>query len=453
MISEEEIPEHWRILQISDVIEKSVNGGTPKRSEDEYWGEEIPWLSSSEVRGKYTTDTPEESITQKGLDESSAKIWPKNTVLVAMYGRGTIGRPAITSARLSGNQAICGLIPDNDLINTEFLYYWLASIKDRMANKGRGATASQQNLNQSIITETVVPVPPLDEQKQIVDFIDGQLETIDDLETAVSILESKVDRYEGTLLAYLFAGQEDFSAEGVSGTPSNEDVPEHWDVKSLGEEAEINPRVDYSEDREKYPHVPMDGVSAETQSIQYFSERDSVYSGLAKFKQGDILFARITPCMENGKVALVDDLPTGEEMSFGSTEFAVVRPSGRLLKKFVYYYLGSPVVRNEAESKMTGATGRKRVPLDYLRNTLQIPIPPKDEQQKIIDQFEMVRSEVTEAQEKINSVQRLFTEYRASILNHAFRGELLNPSGSGADHEQRDDYPQQTQATLSRNEW
>ena len=117
-------------------------------------------------------------------------------------------------------------------------------------------------------------------------------------------------------------------------------------------------------------------------------------------------------------------------MSFGSTEFAVVRPSSRLLEEFVFYYLGSPVVRNEAKKKMTGATGRKRVPLDYLRNMLQIPIPPKEEQQRIIDKCETVQSEVTEIQEKIESVQRLFAEYRASFLNHAFRGELSNLLGS-----------------------
>ena len=122
MISEKKIPDHWQQLQIEDVIEKSVNGGTPKRSQDQYWGGEIPWLSSSEVRGKYTTANPEEYITQKGLDESSAKIWPENTVLVAMYGRGTIGRPAITSAKLSGNQAICGLVPNESIINSEYLY-------------------------------------------------------------------------------------------------------------------------------------------------------------------------------------------------------------------------------------------------------------------------------------------------------------------------------------------
>jgi type I restriction enzyme S subunit len=166
MIEKSEMPEHWNIESIEDIIDEANIGGTPLRSEDKYWGGDIPWISSGAVsaEGKYTTPSPDEGITNLGLEESSTKLWSEGTVLVAMHGRGTLGHSAIASIRTTGNQSICGLQTNEKKVSNEYLYYWLQNIREPLANKGRGATASRQNLNQSLILDTKVPVPPLDEQ-------------------------------------------------------------------------------------------------------------------------------------------------------------------------------------------------------------------------------------------------------------------------------------------------
>lgn len=274
MISESDIPGHWELKTIEDIVRKAKNGGTPRRSNDEYWEGDIPWLSSSEVRGKYTTDSPEEYITQKGLEESSAYYWPEGTVLVAMYGRGTIGRPAIAGNKTTGNQAICGLIADEEEINNEFLYYWLENIRDYLANKGRGATASRQNLNRGLIIETKVPVPPLDEQERIVKSIEEQLDTVESLSKNINRLSEFSQEYEESLLAFLFAGKEKVSEGSVSTLPTEEEVPPNWEIKELGEIADFQNGNDFSKDQweeDGRPIIRIQNLTGTGDSFNYYS--------------------------------------------------------------------------------------------------------------------------------------------------------------------------------------
>jgi type I restriction enzyme S subunit len=320
------------------------------------------------------------------------------------------------------NQHIYNVDPDENEVTEDFIYWLLKHAAKTLERKKVGGAL--QHIRKSHVTGFDVQIPPIDEQHQIVNEIEDQIGAIDELENTVNSLERKVNEYGDAAFSHLFHGQNDLSDETVAGTPTEADVPDNWDVERLGDVAEINPRISYSEDRDKYPHVPMDGVNADTQEIDYFEGRDSVYSSLAKFEQDDVLFARITPCMENGKVALVEELPEGEDMSFGSTELAVIRAGDELMKEFVYNYLSSKMVRAEAENTMTGAAGRKRVPLDYLKEDLQIPVPPLDEQAEIVNQLESVREKLSTTREAIDTVGNRFDEYRDSVLHHAFRGEL-----------------------------
>lgn len=441
---EQEIPDHWGLAKIEDVVKQAFNGGTPKRSNEEYWGGEIDWLFSGEVVGKEVKKT-KEKITQKGLDNSSAKLFPKSSVLVAMYGK-TRGQSVICGMKMSGNQAICCLVPEKSKIRTEYLLYCFKWLRPVLVAQGRGG--GQKNINQSVILEQKIPIPPLEEQDEIAETIDAQLRSLDSLIETITSLRSKTSEFEDSFLASIFAGRSS-SSDVILGTPSIEGIPEHWEIEKLGSVANVNPSVNYSEDKDTYPHVPMDGVDEETQQIEYFSTRDSVYSGLARFEEGDILFARITPCMENGKVALVNELPDGEKMCFGSTEFAVIRTGEKLLQKYAYYYMASAIVRGEAKGKMTGATGRKRVPFGYLRNELQVPLPPLDEQQKIIEQVEILQHEMSIARQSIQNVQGLFDEYRASVLDYAIKGKLHSEFGRDI-AQTRDDDGRQKQNSLSR---
>ena len=163
----------WQTRKLGDLC-KTGSGGTPLKARKEYYeGGTIPWLLSGEVsQGEVRAAT--NFITQKGLENSSAKLFPKDTVLVAMYGAtaGQIGKLRFEAAT---NQAVCGILPNKHFI-PEFLFYLLLSRKDELVAQATGN--AQPNISQIKIKNTDVPIVPLPEQKRIVKTLDEALDGI-----------------------------------------------------------------------------------------------------------------------------------------------------------------------------------------------------------------------------------------------------------------------------------
>ena len=199
----EETPDDWSTRTIGEICINSFNGGTPKRSDSRYWGGGIPWLSSGEIRGHQITSA-EESITQTALDESSAKLFPANSVLVAMYGGGTRGRSAILREEMSGNQAICCLVPDPSVCTVEYLWQYLRHIKSELSDKGRGG--AQKNLNKSIITSTQIPIPPIKTQKAIVHHLNQAYNSTNSVLNDKNNISKIKDDMEVSVLTQAFTG-------------------------------------------------------------------------------------------------------------------------------------------------------------------------------------------------------------------------------------------------------
>ena len=193
-------------------------------------------------------------------------------------------------------------------------------------------------------------------------------------------------------------------------------IPENWSWVPLGDIIEVNPRYSYDKEKSEYPHVPMAAVSENEKRITEFTTKDNIYSGLAKFKQGDVLFARITPCTENGKLALVEQLPDEEEISFGSSELAVLSPSERIDKKFLYYLCQAPGLRRRAINQMKGASGRKRVPYSFFREDIEVPLPPRTEQEEIVKRLDQVFEEYTEIDREYRREQEIESQLHFSVF-------------------------------------
>ena len=158
----------WEEKKLGKVCETRA-GGTPLKSHKEYYEKgNIPWLRSGEVCRKNIIEN-ELFITQKGLKNSSAKLFPKNTVLIAMYG-ATAGQVGILKFECSTNQAICGILPNKNFI-PEFIYYKFLEGKNLLVKQAVGG--AQPNISQIKIKNTLIPLPPLPEQKQIVKQLDA----------------------------------------------------------------------------------------------------------------------------------------------------------------------------------------------------------------------------------------------------------------------------------------
>lgn len=208
-------------------------------------------------------------------------------------------------------------------------------------------------------------------------------------------------------------------------SPKQKELPAGWILSKLNDISDINPRLDKTKisDNSLVVFVPMASVGADDGKIdisqkRYFSE---VKKGFTPFQSGDIIFAKITPCMENGKIAVVPHLEN--QYGFGSTEFHVIRPKTNIDAHYIYYFLSRLDYRKEAASKMTGAVGQKRVPVDFIK-TSNIPVAPLNEQKRIIAEIEKQFSRLDEATAALKRIKANLKRYKASVLKAAVEGKL-----------------------------
>ena len=167
---------------------------------------------------------------------------------------------------------------------------------------------------------------------------------------------------------------------------------DEWETVRLGEVCEVNPSKKFNttiSDELPVGFLPMEAVSNDGDILRVDSRKyGEVKKGFSGFQDGDVLIAKITPCMENGKGALVSGMPSG--IGFGSTEFHVLRPdSTKCHAKYIFHILENPLLRQDFARKMTGSAGQRRLPKNVLQ-MLEIPLPPLDVQRRIAETLDKV---------------------------------------------------------------
>ncbi len=192
----------------------------------------------------------------------------------------------------------------------------------------------------------------------------------------------------------------------------------------------VNPKLDRGRlsDDLNVSFVPMAAVEALTGGIDVSTTRKyaEVKKGYTHFRDGDILFAKVTPCMENGKMAIAQKLANG--IGFGSTEFHVLRPRADVDARYIYYFVSSETFRKEAAAHMTGAVGLRRVPGAFLEDQL-IPLPSMLEQQRVVAELEKQFSRLDEAVANLKRVKANLKRLRQAIIRSAF-GEAVARHGT-----------------------
>jgi type I restriction enzyme S subunit len=175
-----EIPKGWEWCRLSELY-PSTSGGTPARTNSEFWGGSVPWLKSGEMTDGYITDLPEEMISEAGLQNSSTTMFPEGTLLIAMYG-ATAGKLGILTYPSTTNQAVCGMFT-HDLVETRYAFFFLQSQRSRMIEESWGN--SQPNISQGYLRNYPIPLPPLAEQAEIVERVEALMTTCRALEAEI----------------------------------------------------------------------------------------------------------------------------------------------------------------------------------------------------------------------------------------------------------------------------
>lgn len=197
-----------------------------------------------------------------------------------------------------------------------------------------------------------------------------------------------------------------------------------WISVPLRDVAEINPRKSVDlEMTDAVTFVPMAAVDETTGMITDGIERPltEVRSGFTQFRENDVIVAKITPSMENGKAAVATDL--ANSVGFGSTEFHVIRSKGALLPDFIWRFVRQQSFRDEARKVMSGAVGQQRVPAEFLKSYI-VPLPPLAEQRRIVDKSNAVVSRTSRAAAELAQIPMLIARYRSIVLDLAFSGHL-----------------------------
>jgi restriction endonuclease S subunit/predicted ATPase len=202
-------------------------------------------------------------------------------------------------------------------------------------------------------------------------------------------------------------------------------LPQGWVRTTLGEVCAINPGLPFNAppDETEVSFVPMAAVEEESGRLNASQTRPlgSVRKGYTPFIENDVLFAKITPCMENGKIAQAIGLKNG--LGYGSTEFFVFRPHEGLLPRFVLHFLLQPSLRKEAEGHMAGASGQKRVPISYL-SSHEFFLPPTREQERIVTKLDQALTRLERAEVAARRAQQRLQRYRFAVLQAGTTGRL-----------------------------
>ena len=197
-----ELPKGWVELPLEHVASWG-SGGTPKRSEPSYYGGDVPWVKTGDLGPRYLKEASE-YISQLGLEKSSAKLFPKGSVAIAMYG-ATIGKTSTLDFEASTNQACAVGNPIDGVILTDFLYYFLTSEKQNFIKKGKGG--AQPNISQQLIKAHEIQLPSLAEQKRIVEKLDEVLAQVDTIKARLDGIPALLKRFRQSVLASATSGE------------------------------------------------------------------------------------------------------------------------------------------------------------------------------------------------------------------------------------------------------
>jgi len=354
------------LVKLGEVC-RTQSGGTPSRKQPSFWASDndgIPWVKSQEL-----TDGPvcsvSETITPLGLSESSAKLLPSGTVLLAMYGGiPTVGRVGYLTTDAATNQAICALFPEPDRIDNVFLFYALVEARQRLWAKAHGA--AQQNVSQTLVRELEIHVPPLEHQYRI----GSVLRTLDDLiennRRRIEALEEMAQAiYREWFVHFRFPGHEDATFVDSPLGP----IPEGWEVGRLRDVAtEARRSVKQSSETAAMAYVPIDSISPRSLTLRDSRPGEEAASSLRLFEEGEILFGAMRAYFHKVCIAPFPGVTR-------STCFVLTPDPSR--PAFAAHALSQVETIDFAAAHSTGST----IPYtkwDGVLSEMLIPLPPMD---------------------------------------------------------------------------
>lgn len=422
-ISEDEvpfdIPESWKWVKVGNVGSWS-SGATPSRTNHAYYGGIIPWLKTGDLNDGFIKKIPE-FITDWALEKTSVRFNPVGSVLMAMYG-ATIGKLGILDISATTNQACCACIPYEGIHN-KYLFYYLMSMRRSYIGMAEGG--AQPNISKEKIVNSLIPLPPLAEQKRIVAKIEELLPLIGRYAVAYEKLEQFNAKFpedmKKSILQYAIQGKlvEQRAEEGTGEElyqqiqaekqhliaekkikkekplpeiAENEipfDIPESWKWVRLNNIAESI--VDCPHSTPKYLDMETEYCTIDTNCIDgkgditkwRYVDADTYTARIARLtpQKDDIVYTR------EGSICRAAILPEGPKVCLGQ-RVMLIRSANGVFPQFIRRLLMSPMVIRKLTEQQKGI-GAKHVNVSDVCNLI-LPLPPLAEQERIVAKLEEI---------------------------------------------------------------
>ncbi|MEI7462277.1 MAG: restriction endonuclease subunit S [Pirellula sp.] len=380
------------------------SGGTPSRAkQDLYFGGTIPWVKSGELRESVITQT-EESLTEAGLNESAAKLLPKDALLVALYG-ATVGRVGILGIEAATNQAVCHIIPDRSRLDHRYLFHALRSKVPYWLSQRVGG--GQPNISQGVIKKTKIPLPSLSEQKRIAEILDRAEALRAKRRAALALL----DELTQSIFLDMFGDAE----VQVSKWPVHK-IAEYVNEFQGGKSLESN-----DDKSSQYRVLKVSAVTGMKFRPEESKPIDDDYEPPEDHyvRNGDLLFSRANTTELVGAVAYVTNCPQNLLLPDKLWRF-VWKDKKAVHPLFVWYLFQTRPVRREIGNRATGTSGSmKNISKEKLFGIPTI-LPPIELQQTFADRIIAIERMQDRLKESLSELNVLF----ATLQHQAFRGEL-----------------------------
>ena len=406
-----QIPEDWYLKKIGD-FSKLITGNTPSKKNKDFWADgKIEFIKPPDLQNRLI-DTFSEKISDEAKEK--ARIVDKGAILVSCIGN--IGRVGYADHKVAFNQQINSVIPTKETDNL-YLFYALQFHKTQIQNLASFTTVPI--VSKSKFSEVKISLPPLPEQKKIAAVLSAVQEAKEKTEAVIEATKTLKKSMMKHLFTYGPVSVKEADKVDVVNFEVGE-IPSSWETAKIEEYYNFSRKpknIDILANKE-LPFIPMEGISNNSKSCSWIKKiKSDISSGTFVFKN-DLIVAKITPSFENGKQAILYNLPN--EYGYATTEvWALHSKDESSLNEYLYEYLKLPVVRKEIAGKMEGSTGRQRVSRGVISNTM-FPKPTLKEQRDIVNILDKIDSKIKSTENKKQALEKLFQ----SLLKNLMTGKL-----------------------------
>ncbi len=420
MIDIQDVPDRWSVETVNGVCEYIQRGKQPE------YDDKNGRIKIINQRCIYWDSLRLENI--RKLDQDSEEDWQEyrylqyGDVLVNSTGEGTLGRVQIWDIESDEDYVVDGhvtVLRSGESVVPEYLFRFLSSpLGQNQIKKYTKGSTGQTELYKKHITDIELPLPSLDEQKRIVEVVEERLERVRQLQKSVENIGRLTKEYRNSLIEYLFIGREDMSTPSPNQIPTEEDVPDNWEVGTIGEiSSQIRTGGTPKKSRDDFwggdipwkasKHFNQDSLQL-IESSEYVTDKGKNESTMAH--PDDVVI--VCRGAHTGKVGLV------QSKFLFNQDVKVIRLPDSIHSEFVAHYLS-----NHMEyflQKQRGGT-TKGITTDHVKN-LSIPIPPIKKQREVVNELKSI--EFSRVSKTVSDVSTHFDEYRDSVLVHAFDGQI-----------------------------